>query len=532
MRRRFARLALAGICGGLLLVAGYYAAPPQLGGRTAYVTTVGTSMEPLLHSGDLVVVRERPPYAVGDVVAYHSPELHAVVLHRIVARDGSRYVFKGDNNTWLDAYHPTQDQLIGRMVMRLPGVGGRIGAVRTPAGMSTIVALGAVGVLGGRRRRRTRGAHEAVEAERRPRSNGDRGGSASKPITPTRPTRSGGGSAGPVFGAVAVLALALSGVLFLLPETAVQHREVVYSQLGSFSYSASVPGGKPVYGRTTAHTGDPVYLRLADAMTVSFRYTLDTPGLLQANGTIGLTAQVSNVSGWTRPVPLVAPATFEGGTATVSGTLDLAALTQMTTRLEEATGVVGGQYTVTVMPDVELDGTLSGRPLSESFTPSLRFLLDPLQIQLLPEGQPAPGAPPSDSLTPSSGSSVTMDSEVLRTFSFAGVSVGLPPLRAGALALAGCALLGLLVIGISRLRARRRGEAATIEARFGKWLIPVHTDTLPSLNRFVEVESFDSLVRLAEHYGHVILHEERQGAHAYLVEENGVTYRYRTRAGR
>ena len=531
MRRRFARLALAGLCGGLLLVAGYYVAPPQLGGRTAYVTTVGTSMEPLLHSGDLAIVRELPPYAIGDVVAYRSAELHAVVLHRIVARDGSRFVFKGDNNTWLDSYHPTQDQLVGRMVMRLPGVGGRIGAVRTPAGMSAIVALGAVGVLGGRRRRRTRGAHEAAEAERRPRSNGERGGGGGS-AAPTRPMRSGGGSAGPIFGSVAVLAVVLSGILFLLPETAVQHREVVYSQLGSFSYSARVPRGLPVYGRTTARTGDPVYLRLADHMTVSFRYTLDTPGLLVAGGTIGLTAQVSNVSGWTRPVPLVAPVTFEGVTAVVSGTIDLDALSEMTSRLEKATGVVGGQYTVTVMPDVELEGTLSGRPLSESFTPSLRFLLDPLQIQLLSQGQPAPGAAPSNSLIPSSGSSVSVDSDVPRTFSFAGVSVGLLPLRVGALALAGCALLGLLVLEISGFRARRRGEAAMIEARFGKWLIPVHTDTLPSLNRFVEVESFDSLVRLAEHYGHVILHEEHQGAHAYLVEENGVTYRYRALADR
>jgi signal peptidase I len=529
MRRRFARLALAGVCGGLLLVAGYYAAPPQLGGHTAYVTTFGTSMEPLIHPGDLVIVRELPPYGIGDVVAYRSPELREVVLHRIVARDGSRFVFKGDNNAWLDSYHPTQDELVGRMVIRLPGVGGRIGTVRTPAGLSTIVGLGAVGVLGGRRRRRTRGAHEAVEVERRPPSNGDGGGGAS---AVTRRPRSGGGSVGVILGAVAVLALAFSGILFPLPETVVQHREVVYSQVGSFSYSASVPGGKPVYGRTTAHTGDPVYIRLADAMTMSFRYTLDTPGRLQATGTIGLTAEVSNVSGWTRPVPLADPATFEGGTATASGTLDLAALVEMTRRLEEATGVVGGQYTLTVTPDVELNGTLSGRPLTESFTPSLRFLLDPLQIQLLPEGQPEPGAQPSNSLTPSSGSSVRIDSDVPRMFSFAGVSVGLPPLRAGVLALAGCALVGLLMMGISRLRARRRGESARIEARFGKWLIPVHTDTLPSLNRFVEVESFDSLVRLAEHYGHVILHEDRQGAHAYFVEESGVTYRYRAVASR
>ena len=49
--------------------------------------------------------------------------------------------------------------------------------------------------------------------------------------------------------------------------------------------------------------------------------------------------------------------------------------------------------------------------------------------------------------------------------------------------------------------------------------------------RTVQVESFDSLVRLANHYGHVVLHEEGDGFHAYSIEENGVTYRYLARNG-
>jgi hypothetical protein len=40
------------------------------------------------------------------------------------------------------------------------------------------------------------------------------------------------------------------------------------------------------------------------------------------------------------------------------------------------------------------------------------------------------------------------------------------------------------------------------------------------------VDSFESLVRLATHYGHVVLHESGDGFDAYSVEEDGVTYRY------
>ena len=45
-----------------------------------------------------------PPshYKVGDIVAYRSTMLHIVVLHRIIAVKGDRYVFKGDNNDFVD----------------------------------------------------------------------------------------------------------------------------------------------------------------------------------------------------------------------------------------------------------------------------------------------------------------------------------------------------------------------------------------------------------------------------------------------
>src|ERR1700750_3005152 len=98
-------------------------APSALGGSTTYVVTEGISMQPKFHSGDLVLVRKAAASRVGDVVAYRSHELHTIVLHRIIAHDGGRYVFKGDNNGFVDPERPTQDQLVGKLWIHLAGQG-------------------------------------------------------------------------------------------------------------------------------------------------------------------------------------------------------------------------------------------------------------------------------------------------------------------------------------------------------------------------------------------------------------------------
>ena len=94
----------------LAVAAWLLVAPTQIGGETSYVTTSGISMSPRFHSGDLAVVRPAEDYRVGDIVAYHSTMLHIVVLHRIIAIKGDRYVFKGDNNDFVDPDAPRRAQ--------------------------------------------------------------------------------------------------------------------------------------------------------------------------------------------------------------------------------------------------------------------------------------------------------------------------------------------------------------------------------------------------------------------------------------
>src|SRR3954453_21754335 len=100
-------------------------APTQIGGQTSYVTTSGISMQPRFHTGDLAVVRPAARYRVGQIVAYRSAALHTVVLHRIIAIKGDRYVFKGDNNNFVDPTNPSRAQLVGKLAVRVAH-GGRV----------------------------------------------------------------------------------------------------------------------------------------------------------------------------------------------------------------------------------------------------------------------------------------------------------------------------------------------------------------------------------------------------------------------
>ena len=105
--------------------------PIQIGGPTAYVIISGNSMEPAIQVGDLVITRERSSYEIDQRVVYNHPKL-GHVFHRIVDKDNEAYIFKGDNNRWLDTYKPTETELIGKYWFMIPGGGDVIRKLREP----------------------------------------------------------------------------------------------------------------------------------------------------------------------------------------------------------------------------------------------------------------------------------------------------------------------------------------------------------------------------------------------------------------
>lgn len=151
---------------GLLAVTALFAfwltlSPTALGGPASYVVTDGTSMLPHFKANGLVITRVEPSYRVGEVAAYHNHQLHRVVMHRIVAMDGDRYVFKGDNNSFTDQYHATQADIVGKEWVYWPDGGTYLNALRNPITFATIIGLIALFAFRVPKRSRRRRRHHA-----------------------------------------------------------------------------------------------------------------------------------------------------------------------------------------------------------------------------------------------------------------------------------------------------------------------------------------------------------------------------------
>lgn len=137
------RVALSAIA---LVAAGVFwinFAPTRLGGDSIYVVTSGISMEPRFHTGDLAVLRPAGSYQIGEIVGYKSPRI-GIVLHRIIGEKRGQFLMKGDNNNFVDEYHPAPSDVVGRLWLHVPKVGRLINSQRT-RDTTLAVAIAAVG---------------------------------------------------------------------------------------------------------------------------------------------------------------------------------------------------------------------------------------------------------------------------------------------------------------------------------------------------------------------------------------------------
>ena len=76
------------------------------------------SMEPLYPVGSLVLVSRLAEPEALDVYAYQHGS--HVIVHRIVAREGPDFRFRGDANNVSDPYPVSETELIGEVVLCIP----------------------------------------------------------------------------------------------------------------------------------------------------------------------------------------------------------------------------------------------------------------------------------------------------------------------------------------------------------------------------------------------------------------------------
>ncbi|MCP1100917.1 signal peptidase I [Aequitasia blattaphilus] len=96
------------------------------------------SMEPKLSVDDLIFVKQTDDFKEGDIVVYQ--ESGYLIVHRVVSMDGERVQTKGDANDTGD--EPIEKKKIeGKVIGRVPFVGGIIKVLKTPVGTISVLVL-------------------------------------------------------------------------------------------------------------------------------------------------------------------------------------------------------------------------------------------------------------------------------------------------------------------------------------------------------------------------------------------------------
>jgi signal peptidase I len=484
---RWYRAAAATLLTGLIGLAAAFTVGPL-----AVVSTNGISMQPRVSAGDLVVVGPAASYGVGDSAAYRSPMLKTVVLHRIVAVEGDRFVFQGDNNDWLDPEKPTLDDLVGKELLHIPQGGIWLKRLTSPPALAAYTFLLLTGGAAAARTKRQRRKERRTVSPRH-RSTSPRSLSAMSPaLQPAAATAA----------ALGLVGVALAGLSFTRPTTTTGAALSSVDSSLDFSYTATVPASA-AYDGTTVTAPQPVFRTLIDTVDVTYDYA-------GRPGKIAVDAQLSTASGWRSTVHL-SPAQPLAAEQQGRVTLDLSALEARAEAAAAVTGIPAGSLTVTVIPRIWMDG-------GGQFAPELPLTLDALTLK--------PGS--EEALTASTSSEQPGTGSGPAQLSALGRSLDVETARQASLAavlLAGVLGLALLVL------ARRHGpvaEAERIRTRHKNLLLPVLPVALTPGRPVVDVPDIDALATLADRYGLLILHWQRSGVTTYVVQDEGSTYRFRS----
>lgn len=472
----------------LLVVLAWWLLPVQLGGRTAYVIVNGNSMYPTLHRGDLVLVRRAKSYSPGQIAAYRYPDV-GTVIHRVVGIAGDRLIFKGDHNSWTDGYRPLPAEVIGSYWLKIPKIGGLIGNMRSPLEFAVLAMLiGAVSLgpaaLGARRSAST--------------------------ATRAMPT------VGSALLVVAVLSLLIGAFAFTRPTRIEALKEVPYTQSGRFGYTAQA--NPTVYDGGQVTTGQPIFRRLVDTMQLQITYRFSSSQPHNLEGSYRVLAQVGDDSGWRRSIELVPSTSFRGDGFERRFQLDLHRIQQLLDLVQQLTGLQKEQYTLTILAQIAVGGTLDGQQFRTQFAPAMTFQMDPLQLQLI---HPSEGEATGKSVQ------ATLRLPALETNYLTLGPIRLPVIAARWLAtlLLLSSILGLIILqGWSR-RLLEQGEHAVIASRWGHTLVdvlePPRTDGVVPLRDLGSLEALLSNAPNAR-----LLHTQQGGHHYYYVMVEGQTYLY------
>ncbi len=483
--------------------------PLQFGGAVSYVMIDGVSMTPVYKTGDLVIVRKAPNYQIGDIVTYEYPSLGRVI-HRVIGRDGLRYIIKGDANAWIDLYQPTADEILGKEWIYLPGVGKTLKTLRSPGWIAGLVFFGVLmfGISDGNETQKRRRGRLKARVNRAALGFG-------KWLSGTQEI---------YFGLAFTLglgAIVLGIFSFTRPIWTSKQIEIPYEQFGLYSYMGNAPQG--VYDETYLKSGDAIFPQVTCNVRVMFNYQLFSSGQTNISGKHHLTAVVSDGKGWNRTIELQPESQITSTAFQSSGDINFCDIRSMIEEVQEITGALSQTYMVTLSPNVEVQGLIDGLALKDSFTPKLAFQIEPNQIALVVQY----GMEKSSVLQTSQSGLLLGTQKQLNALPI--FSLSLSVISARWISVVGI-LIAILLVGwvvYVNDEVKRKDPKLMVELLSGQAPLIIQPETPVEKwkqTRIVKIASLEDLTRMANSLGALIELIETPDKLYFLVNDQGTCY--------
>lgn len=112
--------------------------PKAFGWSTAVV--LSGSMADAINVDDYIIIHEQKQYDIEDIISFEQEGM--LITHRIVGKTQDGFVTKGDANDTEDNHPVKEEEIVGKVVMVIPGVGKVFYALQTPLGMLILLITG------------------------------------------------------------------------------------------------------------------------------------------------------------------------------------------------------------------------------------------------------------------------------------------------------------------------------------------------------------------------------------------------------
>ena len=115
---------------------------PEFMGYKNFIVLTG-SMEPILHKGDIVIIKETKEIKENDIISFK--EKNSVVTHRVIEvkneDNKDYYITKGDANSGADTSLLSLEDIEGKYCFKIPFVGNIILFLQKPLGIIILFAM-------------------------------------------------------------------------------------------------------------------------------------------------------------------------------------------------------------------------------------------------------------------------------------------------------------------------------------------------------------------------------------------------------